>query len=139
MAGNPYCIVNKLVDVLGHFVVLVAFVGPNPGGHMKLSFAAALAISLAFASCAAKDAPMRVTVKVADGFSGVIHLTPCVASANNPAVVDERGNGSLSACPSGELEIIVLKQGRTLYVRPEEITVERAGDGIPVSISTSIP
>jgi hypothetical protein len=106
---------------------------------MKLSFGTALVISLVLASCAAKEAPPRVTVKVADGFSGVLHLRPCVGGAKEPIVADAQGSADISACPLRDFEIVILKGSSTVYVRPEDVSVSRAGDGIPVAITASVP
>jgi hypothetical protein len=106
---------------------------------LKLSFSTALVISLSLASCALKNAPSRVTVKVADTYSGFLHLTPCREGSKEPVVVDERGNGEISVCPSGDLEIVVIKGTRTVYIPPEKVKVDRTGDGIPVIVTASIP
>jgi hypothetical protein len=106
---------------------------------MKLSFGTALIISLSLVSCAAKEPPARVTVKVADSFSGVLHLRPCVAGAKEPVVSDAQGNADMPACPLGNLEIVVIKGNNTVYLKSEDVRVNRAGDGIPVSVSGSVP
>lgn len=106
---------------------------------MKLSFGTALVISLALASCAAKEAPARVTVRVADSFSGLLHLRPCVEGAKEPMVADAQGSADMSACPLGNLEIVVIKGNNTVYVRSEDVSVSRAGDGIPVAVTASVP
>ena len=106
---------------------------------MKFSFGPALAISLSLASCASKNGPARITVKVGDTYSGVLHLTPCIEGAKEPVEVDEHGNGDTSACPSGVLEIVVIKRTKTVYIVSERVKVDRTGDGIPVSITASIP
>jgi hypothetical protein len=108
-------------------------------GGMKLSLGTALAISFSLASCAAKNAPARITVRVADTYSDPLHLKPCLESAREPVVVNEQGNGETSACPYGDLEIIVLKQSKTVYITSENISVERAGDGIPATITAQVP
>jgi|SRR3984957_7815371 len=106
---------------------------------MKFSFGTMLVVTLVLASCAAKDAPTRVKVRVAESFSGILHLRPCVGGATDPVVADAQGNADISSCPLGELEIVVLKGGRTIYVRPEDVGVSRAGDGIPVAITATVP
>ncbi len=106
---------------------------------MKLSFGTALVISLALASCAAKEAPARVTVTVADSFSGLVHLRPCVEGAKDPIVADAQGSADMSACPLGNLEIVVIKGNNTVYVKSEDVSVSRAGDGIPVAVTASVP
>jgi hypothetical protein len=106
---------------------------------MKLWFSTALVISFVLASCAAKTAPTRVTANVADNFSGVLHLRPCVGGAKEPIVADNQGNAEMSACPLGELEIVVTKRSGTVYIKSEDVRVLRAGDGIPVSVTASVP
>ncbi len=59
----------------------------------------AVVVSLCLVSCAAKSAPTRITVKVADAYSGSLRLAPCVDNAQDPVLVDESGNGRTSACP----------------------------------------
>jgi hypothetical protein len=39
----------------------------------------------------------------------------------------------------GDVEIVVLKAGNTIYLHREQITIARAGDGFPVTISAAIP
>jgi len=106
---------------------------------MKYSLYAALAISLSLASCAAKNAPSRVNVKVADTYSGQLHLRPCQDGAKDPVVVDERGNGDMAVCPYGDLVITVVKPSKTVYITSDKIRIERTGDGIPVAISADVP
>jgi hypothetical protein len=106
---------------------------------MKFSFGTALVISLVLASCAAKEAPTRVTVKVPNSFSGVLHLRPCVGGAKEPIVADAQGSADIFACPLGAVEIVVIKGSSTIYVKSEDVSVNRAGDGIPVAISASVP
>ena len=97
-------------------------------------------VSLCLVSCAAKSAPTRITVKVADTYAGSFRLAPCVDNAQEPVLVDESGNGRTSACPMGaDVEIVVLKAGNTIYLHREQITIARAGDGFPVTISAAIP
>jgi hypothetical protein len=105
---------------------------------MKLWFGTALVISLALASCAAKEASARVTVKVADSFSGILHLRPCVEDAKEPVAADAQGYADTSACPLGDLEIVVIKGNNTVYVKSEDVGVSRAGDGIPVAITAFV-
>ncbi len=106
---------------------------------MKLSFGTALIISLSLASCAAKEPPARVTVKVAESFSGVLHLRPCVEGAKEPVVADAQGSADMTACPLGNLELVVIKGNNTVYVKSEDVSVSRAGDGIPVAVTASVP
>ncbi len=109
------------------------------GGLVKYSLLTALAISLSLASCAAKSMPTIVTVKVADTYSGPLHLKPCEKGAKEPAVVDEQGNGETSACPYGAAEIVVIKQTQKIYITSEQVRVDKTGDGIPVTITARVP
>jgi hypothetical protein len=110
------------------------------GGFMKPWLGRVVIVSLCLVSCAAKSAPTRITVKVADTFSGSFRLSPCADNAQEPISVDESGNGRTSACPMGaDVEIVVLKAGNTIYIRREQITIARTGDGFPVTISAAIP
>jgi hypothetical protein len=106
---------------------------------MKFSLGIPFVVSLLMLSCAAKEAPSIVSVKVADTYSGPLHLRPCVQGASEPVSVDDRGNGELSACPSGEIEIAVLRQTKTIRIAPEHVKILKTGDGIPTSISAQVP
>jgi hypothetical protein len=107
---------------------------------MKSWLATSLAISLCLMSCAAKSAPTRITVKVADTYSGFLRLHPCDKDAQDPVTVNETGEGKTSACPLGDdVEIEVMKSGKTIYIARENINVARTGDGFPVTITAVIP
>ena len=105
---------------------------------MKLSLGIALIISLSLASCT-KHPITEVTVKVADTFSGHIRLRPCIQGAQDPTALDESGNGSTSACPSGDVEIVVIKPSKTLNIAPENVHVRKTRDGNPSVIFAEIP
>lgn len=106
---------------------------------MRPWFFGGLAISLLLISCAAKSAPTRITVHVADTYSGPLRLHPCDKDAQDPVIVDEKGEGKTSACPLGDdVEIVVIKSAKTIYIARQKINVARAGDGFPVMISTAI-
>jgi len=107
---------------------------------MKPWFFGGLAVSLLLVSCAAKSAPTRITVQIRENFAGALRLYPCDKGALNPVSVNANGEGKTSACPLGDdVEIVVLKSGKTIYLAPEKIRVARAGDGFPVMISAAIP
>lgn len=107
---------------------------------MKFPRIATLVLVLALVSCAAKNAPTRVTVQVPDTFSGAIRLSPCAREANEPVLLDARGNGNTSACPSADdVEIMVMRAGKTIYLAREQVKIARAGDGLPVLITANIP
>jgi hypothetical protein len=91
-------------------------------------------------SCAAKSAPTRIIVNVTDTYSGPIHLSPCQRNAAIFVTLDAAGAADTSACPAtDDVEIIVIKGNKSIYIAPEKIKVARAGDSIPVSITTNIP
>lgn len=107
---------------------------------MRSWAAGGLAISLSLVCCGAKSAPTRITAKVADTYSGRIRLSPCQKDGEDPVLVDEQGNGKTQACPlGGDVEIVVIRAGKTIYIAREKINVARAGDGLPVMITTAIP
>jgi hypothetical protein len=105
---------------------------------MKLSLGIALTISLSLASCT-KHPITQVTVKVAETFSGHIRLTPCIQGAQDPTALDGSGNGSTAACPSGDVEIVVIKPSKTLNIAPENVHVRKTSDGNPSVIFAEIP
>jgi len=107
---------------------------------MRFWFFGGLAVSLLLVSCAAKTPATRITVRVSENFAGPLRLYPCDKNAPDPAQVNENGEGKTSACPTADdVEIVVLKSGKSIYLAPEKIRVARAGDGFPVSISTTLP
>jgi hypothetical protein len=107
---------------------------------MKSWLATSLAISLCLMSCAAKSAPTRITVKVDDKYAGSLRLHSCDKDAQDPVTVNEKGEGKTSACPLGDdVEIVVIKGGKTIYLAPAKISVARTGDGFPVTITAVIP
>jgi hypothetical protein len=107
---------------------------------VKLWFLGGLAVSLLLISCAAKSAPTRIMVKAGDAYSGSLRLSPCEKNAQDPVSLDAKGHGTTSACPLGDdIEIVVIKSGKTIYIARENINVARAGDGFPVTISAPIP
>jgi hypothetical protein len=108
-------------------------------GFMRLSIGAAIAISLSLASCAAKNAPTLIRVTSTDAYAGPLYLRPCLEKATTPVVIDPQGNGVTSACPYGDVEIVLTKQGQTIYILPENVHIQRTGDGIPVTITADIP
>jgi hypothetical protein len=104
---------------------------------MKPVLGIALATSLAFASCAKKPTT-RITVKVAETFSGDIRLTPCISVAKDPVEVDRAGYGYTPACPAGDVEIVVIKPSKTYELAPENISVRRRSDGEPSTIVAQV-
>lgn len=104
---------------------------------MKSLLGIALTVSLLLASCAKKPVT-RVTVKVADTFSGYVHLDSCVSIAQEPAEPDESGYGHTAACPTGDVEILVIKGTKSFVIPPEGVKVRRNPSGQPTYITFQI-
>jgi hypothetical protein len=105
---------------------------------MKRSLHIALVISISLASCA-KHPVSKVSVKVNDGFSGHFSLTTCIPGVAEVAVLNETGEGTPSACPSGDVEITVIKPSRSFRIEAENVHVRMSHDGTPVHLSAQIP
>jgi hypothetical protein len=105
---------------------------------MKSSLSIALVISLSLASCA-KRPTTRITVKVDEQFSGHVRLSPCAPEAKDPVVLDERHEGFTSACPPGDVVIVVIKPSKSFEIAAENVHVRRGRDGAPVLVSAEIP
>ena len=105
---------------------------------MEASLDVVLSVSLSLVSCAKKPTT-RITVKVADTYSGSIRLTPCISVAKDPVEINEAGYGFTSACPLGDVEIVVIKGTKTFHIAPEKVYVRRRDDGEAVVISAEIP
>jgi len=99
----------------------------------------AIAISLLLASCASEGLPTTITVKVAGAYSGGIYLKLCQEGGKEPAVIDAQGNGETSVCPNGRIAIVVLRQASRVYITPEQVKVDRTGDGIAVAVRANVP
>ncbi len=104
-------------------------------GLTMLLLATLFAAFLLF-SCAAKQAPLEVTVTVPANYTGQISLDPCSARASADVVLDAKGTAPTSVCPqSGEaVTLKVVTADRSYRISPEEVTIQRAGDGLPVAI-----
>jgi len=59
--------------------------------------------------------------------------------AQSPTALDESGNGATAACPSGDVEIVVIKPSKTLNIAPENVHVRRTSDGNPSVIFAEMP
>jgi hypothetical protein len=96
-------------------------------------------------SCAAKQAPREITVKVPASYSGDLTLDPCLprssVDVSVDVSVDAKGFAPTSACPKpGEtVTLTVVRAGEKVRVPPDQITIERAGDGLPVAIKAHVP
>ena len=91
-------------------------------------------------SCGAKQAPREVKVKVPQGFAGQTTLDPCTEGLSAEVSVNARGSGQTSACPKpGDTVTLTVVQGDKNYRIPtDEVTIERAGDGLPVAIKARV-
>ena len=105
---------------------------------MKCSLYIVLLISFSLTSCA-KQPITKVRVKVGDTFSGYFRLTTCIPGSPDPVVLSEMEDGATSACPTGDVEITVIKPSKTFLIAPENIHVRRNSNGTPVAISAQIP
>ena len=97
-----------------------------------------LVISISLASCA-KQPITLVRVKVGDTFCGYFRLMMCIPGARDAVVVDATAEGCTSVCPSGDVEIAVVKPSRTFRIAPENIHMRRSKDSTRVRISSQIP
>jgi hypothetical protein len=109
-------------------------------GLTTLLLATIFATFLLF-SCAAKQAPQEITVKVPENYSGALTLDPCAPDSSAEVVVNSRGSARTSACPKpGESVTLTIVQGGVeRRISPDQVTIEGAGDGLPVAIKTRIP
>jgi hypothetical protein len=94
-------------------------------------------------SCAAKQAPIEVTVRVPVNYSGDLSLEPCFSKAPAEVILESKGTARTPACPKpGEtVTLIVIRPGTpTSYrISPEQVIIQRAGDGLPVAIKAHVP
>jgi hypothetical protein len=102
--------------------------------HKRLKPSGFLWFSVLLVSCGLKSPP-EVIYCVTTSVPGHIHLRPCVPGLSASVNLDSNGNGSTSACPSSDnVEIAINRNGSITYILPEQVHVDRAGDGIAVSI-----
>jgi hypothetical protein len=106
---------------------------------MKQIYLTSLVVWIGLTACTEEWPTTRVTVKVADTFKGTVRLTPCIPTAQAPAVVDDTGNGVTSACPVGPVELAIIAPSKTIIIPAENVTIRRASDNMPLSISAHIP
>ena len=102
------------------------------------SLGIALVVSLSLPACA-KQRATQVTVKVAEGYSGHISVTPCIPGLPATVVLDETQTGSTSVCPKDDVELVVIKPKRTFVIAAENVHVRKGADGQPVTITAEIP
>jgi hypothetical protein len=91
-------------------------------------------------SCGAKQASREIKVTVPADFSGEITLDPCTTGLSAEVTLSDRGTAATSACPKpGEtVTLTVVKGGRNYRIPTDEVTIQRAGDGLPVAIKAHI-
>lgn len=91
-------------------------------------------------SCAAKQAPREIKVTVPADFSGQMTLDPCASGLSSEVMLTVKGTAPTSACPKpGETVTLTVVKGSQNYRIPtNEVTIERAGDGLPVAIKARI-
>jgi len=98
-----------------------------------------LCVSLLLASCAAKPAPLQINCVTLAKISGHVHLVPCSRPASNPVQLDDAGSGVTSACPKdNNVELVVIRDGQPTFVLPDQVHVQRSGDGIAVAIDADL-
>ena len=108
-------------------------------GLTTLLLATVFAASLLY-SCGAKQAPREIKVTVPADFSGEINLDPCSTGLSAEVTVNARGAAPTSACPRpGETVTLTVIKGEQNYRIPSnEVTIQRAGDGLPVAIKARV-
>jgi hypothetical protein len=119
--------------------------GYSPDMVRKLDGLTALLLATVFAafllySCGAKQAPREVKVTVPADFSGQMTLDPCTAGLSSEVTLSARGTAPTSACPKpGEtVTLTIVKGGENYRVPSNDVTIERAGDGLPVAIKAHV-
>ena len=109
---------------------------------LLLPLYAVLLSALQMFSCGAGRSAQEITVKVPDQFAGELQISPCEANgAPDPVIADSQGAAKTSVCPkaSQPVTLAVLRGGQTYRIAPENVTVRRSGDGLPVSIRARVP
>ena len=98
-----------------------------------------LCVSVLLASCAAKPAPLQINCVTLAKVSGHVHLVPCSRQASNPVQLNDAGSGVTSACPKdNNVELVVIRDGQPTFVLPDQVHVQRSGDGIAVAIDADL-
>ena len=98
-----------------------------------------LCVSVLLASCAAKPAPLQINCVTLAKVSGHVHLVPCSRQASNPVQLDDAGSGVTSDCPKdNNVELVVIRDGQPTFILPDQVHVQRSGDGIAVAINADL-
>src|ERR1700734_3981978 len=96
-------------------------------------------LGLSLLACAAKSPPRQIQITVADNYSGTVRVVPCQSAG--PSTGNSTAPTSTEpltiytpACPNpGEqIELLVTRAGSVMRIMPENLSVARTGDGIPV-------
>lgn len=84
---------------------------------------------------------MRSLSKFQMIISGAVKLDPCSPGSSSQVTVNSTGSAQTSACPKpGEgVSLTVVQGGLERRVPEDQVTIERAGDGLPVAIKASVP
>jgi hypothetical protein len=105
---------------------------------VKFTLEVALSFSLLIFGCV-KHEVTRITMKVADNYSGSVHLSPCIEGAAEPVVLDGEGRGQTAACPAGDVLIGVIEPSKSFDIPSERVRVHQHGNDEPVAITFNIP
>ena len=86
------------------------------------------------AACAKKT----FAVEVAHGFTGYVHIFcgPTVGFPSAPVQVDSLGGADSQSCPGGDVNVTVLRDGKTAAATA--VNWERSGDGTPIAVSFNV-
>ncbi len=109
---------------------------------LRVLLTAPLLSAMFLFSCGANTSAQQISVKVPDGFAGVVLIRPCIPySGTGQISADDAGFATTAACPrKGDPFSVVIDRAGTVYrVSSDDATVHYTGDGFPVSIETSIP
>jgi hypothetical protein len=96
-------------------------------------------VCISLVACEKKQPSTRISVRVPDSFKGYLRLNPCIPTAQDPAVIDEVNVANVSACPTGDVELVVIKPSKTITIPPESVNIRRGNDGLPRAISVQVP
>jgi hypothetical protein len=68
-----------------------------------------------------------------------VHLVPCSPEASSLVELDDAGAGATSACPKdNNVELVVSHNGQPTFILPDQVHVQRSGDGIAVAIDADL-
>ena len=93
-------------------------------------------------SCAAAKSAQEITVQVPPEFTGTVRINLCDPKASTDhALVSAQRLAATSACPKPgqQITLLIERAGKTYRITPENVIVQRAGDGLPVEINAPVP